>query len=112
MHKRKLKNKTYIFKEDVAKKYGLKEAILIQHFQFSISNHKKNDVHFYSGRYWAYDSLKNLTELYPFISKRTIQRIIKHLKDENILLTGNFNKNKHDQTAWFAFQNEDEFICG
>lgn len=111
-----MKNKSipqnYIFKKDLAKKYGVDAAILIQHFQFSIRHHKKNGTHFYEGRYWTYDSLDTLTSLYPFWTKRVIRRILKHLKEKNVLITSNFNKHKYNRTTWFAFQDEDKFICG
>ena len=101
---------TYVFKKEIAKKYGVEAAILIQHFQYSINHHKKNGTHFYEGRYWTYDSVSSLTNLYPFWSTRTIRTIIKHLLDKNVLISGNFSKNKYERTRWFAFKDEDKFI--
>lgn len=101
---------TYVFKKEVAKEYGLESAILIQHFQYSINHHKKNGTHFYEGRYWTYDSVSTLTNLYPFWSISTVRRVIKYLLDRNVLISRNFNKNKYDRTRWFAFQEQDRFI--
>lgn len=104
------KDSAYVFKKEIAKKYGLESAILIQHFQYSIGHHKRCGSHFYEERYWTYDSVANLTNLYPFWSTSTIRRVIKNLLDKKVIITRNFNKNKYDRTRWFAFQEENKFI--
>lgn len=104
------KDTTFVFKKEIAKKYGVEAAILIQHFQYAIDNHKRKGSHFYERRYWTYDSVNNLTNLYPFWSTETIRRLINNLIDKKVLITGNFNKHKYDRTRWFAFRDEDKFI--
>ncbi len=101
---------TFVFKEEIAKEYGVESAILLQHFIYSISHHKKNNTHFYEGRYWTYDSITTLTNLYSFWSGRVIDRIIKNLLDKNVLVSGCFNKHKYDRTKWFAFVDEGKFM--
>src|SRR5882762_335751 len=93
----------YIFNQDAANKYGLKESIFIKHLEYSISHHKKKNTHFYEGRYWAYNSISSLESIYTFWTPRIIKGIIKSLKDQNVIITGNFNKSKYDRTTWFSF---------
>lgn len=108
---KKSKNRqNYIFSADIANKYGPQAAIIIQHFQYAIHHHKRNNTHFHEGRYWTYNSINSLMLLYPFWSPKIIRNIINHLVVKNVLITGNYNKNTYDRTKWFAFKNEDQFI--
>ena len=103
-------NKKIIFDSEIAIKYGVEAAIIIQHFQYSIGHHKKNGTHFHDGRYWTYDSIKNLRRIYPFWTRKIIWKIIKQLEDKKVILSGNHNKNKSDRTKWFSFKDEDKFL--
>lgn len=107
---KKSSNREYEFNVGMAIKYGVKAAILIQYFQNSIYRNKINGLNFYEGRYWTYNSLTDLVSLYPYWTKSIIRGIIKNLKAKNVIITGNFNKNRHDRTTWYAFTNEDNFL--
>lgn len=41
-------------------------------------------------------------ELFPYWSKRQIERIIKSCKEKELIITGNFNKTAYDRTMWYA----------
>lgn len=92
------------FDVDIAVKYGIEEAILIQNFAFWISKNEANDVHLYDGRYWTYNSLPAIFKLFPeFKSIDKTKRIVKKLIDNGILMKGNYNTSKWDKTSWYAF---------
>lgn len=101
---------TYTFDEEVAKEYGVNEAIMIANFQFWIKKNKANDENYFDGHYWTYNSNKALQELFPFWSAKTIRTTLGHLKDQNILITGNYNKQTYDRTLWYAFVDEDKWL--
>ena len=107
---KKIKNKKLTFEIEIAKKYGVEAAIIIQHFQYSINHHKKNGTHFHEGRFWTYDSIKNLTSLYPFWTPMIIRWTIKKLEEKKVIICGNFNKHQYDRTKWYAFKDEDKFL--
>ncbi len=107
---KKSSNLEHEFSEGMAIKYDVKAAIVIQHFQDCIYKNKNNDDHFYQGRYWKRYSLEELVTIYPYWTKSIIRGIIKSLRSKNVIITGNFNKNRHDRTTWYAFTNEDEFL--
>ena len=91
------------FHIEIAKEYGLLEAIIINNLFFWIEKNKANNVNYYDGTYWTYNSIKALNELFPYASERKISYALKHLEEEEIIKTGNYNKLAYDRTLWYAF---------
>ena len=91
------------FNIELAKEYGLLEAIIINNLFFWIEKNKANNVNYYDGTYWTYNSIKALNELFPYASERKISYALKHLEEEEIIKTGNYNKLAYDRTLWYAF---------
>ena len=93
---------TYHFDGAVAEMYGVDGAVFISRLQFWIEKNAANDRHFHAGRYWTYNSLRAMEKLFPFWSRRQIERIVKKLKDAGVLLTANYAKDSHDRTLFYA----------
>lgn len=93
----------HIFDSEIAKEYGLVEAILMQNFAFWIAKNEANEQNYYDGRYWTYNSIKAFQELFPYLSKRQIEYALGKLIDKGILLTGNYNSDRYNHTLWYAF---------
>lgn len=91
------------FDKDIAVAYGLPEAIILNHMQFWIEQNQANNVNFYDGSFWTYNTTKAYAEIFPYLSQRQIQCALKHLREEGILKTGNYNKSAYDRTLWYAF---------
>ena len=98
------------FDKDIAVAYGLPEAIILNHMQFWIEKNKANEKNFHDGSYWTYNSTKAYAEMFPYLSQRQIQNALKHLRDEGILKTGNYNEVAYDRTLWYAFTEKGECI--
>lgn len=98
-------NKMY-FEDDEAVKYGLDEAIMIANLRFWIKKNKSSRKHFHDGHYWTYNSSEAFTELFPFWNAQKIKRILLSLKEQNVIITGNYNKSPFDRTNWYAFTDE------
>lgn len=94
---------THHFKVALAKEYGIEAAILIDEFNYQISRNKANERNFHDGRYWTYNTLKAYTELFPYLSKDQIKRIIQKLITNGVLVKSNYNENPYNQTSWYAF---------
>lgn len=90
------------FDVDIAVKYGIVEAVLLNHFQFWIEHNAANETNFYDGRYWTFNSMKALGIIFPYLSGKKIRNALKHLQDEGLLLVGNYNKSTYDRTLWYA----------
>lgn len=94
----------------VAKEYGIIEAILLNNFEYWIAKNIANNKNFYDGYYWTFNSTKSFTKLFPYISQRQIQNALKHLKELEIIQTGNYNKSTYDRTLWYAFTKKGQSI--
>ena len=94
------------FNAELAEKYGVDGAVLLHSMAFWIAKNRANRRHFHEGRYWTYNTLKALSELFPFWSARQLERILRNLKEAGALLTGNFSEDRTDRTVWYALSDE------
>lgn len=100
----------YSFDIEMAEKYGVNEAIVIKNLSFWIAKNKANNKHQYDGRTWTYNSIKAFGALFPFWKDDKIRKIMESLKEQGVIITGNYNKVAYDRTLWYAFVKEAEFI--
>ncbi len=94
------------FNVEVATKYGILEAVLLENINFWVTKNKANNVQYYDGYYWTYNSVKALAELFPYASKTTISRALHRLEDKGLILSGNYNKSAYDRTIWYTITEE------
>ena len=90
------------FNVAVAAEYGILEAVLFENISYWVEKNKANDVHFHDGYYWTYNSAKAFSEMFPYVSSRTISRALHHLCDEELLIIGDYNENPYDKTLWYT----------
>lgn len=93
---------THSFDSEIAGKYGILEAVLINHIYYWIEKNRANEQNFYEGNYWTYNSTKAFSQLFPYASERQINYALKHLREEGILLVGNYNEKTYDRTLWYS----------
>ena len=98
------------FDVDLAAKYGIAEAILLNHLEYWIEHNRANRKNFFEGRYWTFNSNKALKEIFPYLSEKKIRNARKNLQDAGLILTGNVNKSAYDRTLWYAFSDLSESI--
>ena len=98
------------FNIELAKKYGILEAILLKNIWFWIEKNKANEKNFYDGTYWTYNSTRAFNELFPYASESSIKRALKSLQEKGLIKTGNYNKSSYDRTLWYAFTDLGESI--
>ena len=96
----------FTFDGDIAKEYGLAEAILFYNIAFWEKQNRLNQHNYYDGRYWTYNTLKAYAGLFYFISEATIKRALKHLKDEGLILVGNFDEDKFSRTNYYTLSDK------
>lgn len=91
------------FNVELAKEYGILEAVLLNNLQFWIEKNRANGTNFHDGNYWTYNSAKAFSELFPYASQKQIRKALQNLIGEGIIQTGNYNKNPYDRTLWYSF---------
>ncbi|MBQ6359224.1 MAG: hypothetical protein IJI97_09805 [Clostridia bacterium] len=94
------------FNIEAARRYGVDGAILLQGMAAWISKNRANERHFHDGRWWTYNSQDALVKLFPFWSRRQIQRIVKALNTEGALLLGNYSDGSFHNTTWYALSDD------
>lgn len=92
----------YHFNADLAQRHGVNGAIFLHAMAFWVAKNQANGRHFHEGRTWTYNTLDALTKLFPFWTRRQVERIVAKLKEDGALLTGNFSQDKTDRTVWYA----------
>lgn len=95
------------FNVELAIKYGIEEAILIENFAFWIKKNAANNKNYINGEYWTYNSAKALEELFPYMNLKKIQRTLIKLEELKIFKSGNFNKKTYDRTKWYCIIDSD-----
>lgn len=100
----------HYFDIKVAEKYGVNCAILLQNIWHWVRKNEANGKHFHDGHFWTYNSTKAFSDLFPYLSQRQIEFALKKLKDEGIILAGNYNEMKYDRTLWYAITEKGKCI--
>jgi len=90
------------FDIEVAKVYGIEEAILFKNICFWLEKNIANEKNMFDDDYWTYNSAKAWSELFPYLSESQIRRVLKSMTDKKLIKVGNYNENKYDRTMWYA----------
>lgn len=90
------------FNIEHAMRYGMAEAVLLDHFNFWLTKNRANDHNHYDGLWWTYNTVKAYSELFPYLTPSKIKSALAHLEEEGIIVSGNYNKVKFDRTKWYA----------
>lgn len=90
------------FEVDIAVKYGVNAAILLNNIYFWCQKNKANKHNFFDGSYWTYNSRSAFAEIFPYLSERQIKTALDKLIDDGVIKTGCYNKNIWDKSLWYT----------
>lgn len=93
---------THQFKIEVAIKYGVEEAVILNNLAFWIEHNKANNKHFYEDYYWTYNSARAFEELFPYFNSKKISRLLNKLEELGAIKSGNYNAVAYDRTKWYT----------
>ena len=100
----------HFFDIDIAKEYGILEAILLNNLWFWIEKNKANETNCFDGEYWTYNSTRAFNILFPYATPRKISYALNRLQEEGLIKTGNYNQSAYDRTLWYAFTEKGKSI--
>lgn len=100
----------HFFDVNIAKMYGINCAVILQNIWHWIQKNEANDTNYHDGHYWTYNSTKAFKSLFPYLSQKQIETALKKLRDENIIITGNYNEQKYDRTLWYTITEKGKCI--
>lgn len=102
--------KSHFFDVDIATKYGVNAAIILNNLRFWIDHNKANGKHFHEGRFWTYNTVAAFEELFPYMGRKQIANALKKLEEAGLILTGNYNQIAYDRTKWYALTDAAEAL--
>lgn len=100
----------HIFDVDIALRYGVNAAVLLENIGYWIKRNEANGTNFFDGTYWTFNSRRAYRKLFPYMSERQIDTAFRKLIDDGVLKTGNYNKLAYDRTLWYALTQKGESI--
>ncbi len=92
----------HTFDTEVAKKYGVHAAVLLQNIVFWIAKNAANDTNYIDGYYWTYNSASAMSKLFPYLTKKQVETALGKLRDDGIILAENHNADLRDRTLWYT----------
>ncbi len=91
---------------------GIELAVLVHHINFWIKFNERAGKNLYEGRYWMYQTIEEMSHHFPYWSEKQIRSYLLKLVEKGIIIKGNFNKSKMDQTCWYTIDFKKIFtIC-
>lgn len=92
----------HAFNTNIATQYDVNISVLLHNFKFWTFNNLANKRNIYDGLCWSYDTLEALVDIFPYWSKRQLERVINNAVESGLLKKGNYNQTKYDRTVWYA----------
>ncbi len=90
------------FNSNIAVEYGINTAIFVQQLSQWTFLNLANKHHIYDGYAWSFNTLDAYEEIFPYWSRRQLERIIAGAIADGMIIKENYNKNKYDRTCWYA----------
>ena len=92
------------FDVEDAMKYGVEKAVVLSNIRFWLNNNKNKDLSTvkHDGYYWMYNTARDMSDVLPYFAQSKVQRLLKQLEDDGVLIVGNYNKVKYDRTKWYT----------
>lgn len=92
----------HVFNIEDAEKYGVDAAIILYNLKFWLDHNKANGTHINDGYVWSYNSAKAMADLFPYWTSNKIQKLMKKLEKDGVVIVGNYNKMAYDKTKWYT----------
>ncbi len=86
----------------VAVRYGLEESILLDTIMFWVRENRSRGENRRDGRWWTYNSIRGLEEIFPWWSGKQLRRILNSCREQGALLVGSYNQDGRDRTVWYS----------
>lgn len=89
--------------------YGIDAAVLLHNMVYWVQKNAAEGRHMHSGRYWTYNSVAGLHELFPVWTRAKLRRLLQKCEEDGLLLVGNYSDDPLDRTKWYS--PSDKILC-
>lgn len=101
-------SKSHHFIPEIAMKYGVKEAIVLNRLCQMMKLNRKNNNAFHWGLYWTFSSQRELLEtVYQYFTAKEIRNIYDNLYARGAILKARLGRNTIDATLWYTVVDND-----
>jgi hypothetical protein len=100
------------FNIKIATEHSIDVAVFLNNIAHWVRENQANERNFHDNRTWTYNSESAFTQIFPYWTRRQMQRIIKTCIDQKLLLAGNYNKAKYDRTKWYTLSDSMVSVFG
>ena len=90
------------FDSDIAEKFGVNAAILLENLHFWIEHNRANGEGLHDGRTWTYESMEAYASQFSFMTTRQVRTALDKLKAEGVIMTGCFNNSAFNRKTWYT----------
>jgi len=97
-------NKIYSFSTNDAIEHGVDSAILLHNIRYWLDYARAHDEMEQDGYHWMFMTASKMQKIMPFWSANKIQKMLKTLVENGILITGEYNKSAWNRTKWYTMQ--------
>ena len=97
---------SHSFSVEIAGKYGINCALILNTFSFWHRKNIENEKNIYKERVWIRMSVAEMCGVYSYLTSDKIRGAVKKLQDEGLIEVDSFNKNKYDKTKWYSLTNK------
>lgn len=100
------------FNVDLAVEVGIIPATIFESIAFWVDRNMKNGSHFHDGRYWVFNTVDAWSELFPYATRRQVEKALKTLRDSGYIIAGNYNEDRRIRTLWYALTDRGLEVAG
>ena len=87
---------------EIVETVGIQAAVIFRNFRYWVEANAAADRNKRNGLHWSYNSITQLTRLFPYMSRDKIRYALKKLEQSGLLIVAEFNKMKADKTKWYS----------
>lgn len=85
-----------------AQEYGVETASILYYLRVLVNNQKQLNVNFVNNRYWINISKDGFENLFSYVEKGKLRRILYRLIELGLVYQGEFNTSQYDKTLWLS----------
>ncbi|GHF81712.1 hypothetical protein [Thalassotalea marina] len=90
------------FNIEEAKELGVEAAAILFQFRSILDVYKKLDTNFIEDKYWIELSTTSLEELFPYIEKGKLKRLLYRLVEKGFVQKKEFSSQKSKNSVWYS----------
>lgn len=102
----------HYFNVEVAKQYGIKDAVVLQSLAFWLKKNVDNKNNVHDGVVWTFNSVNNMLEYFPYLTYNKLADSLRRLEKNGLITSSNYNKMGYDRTKWYTLTPLGESLTG